>query len=151
MSDTNLATLNITSLSRTRRRAPRVEDFPLLWDKIEAGKSLADACAELDIHYATTRHRITANPDYVNEFAVANSLRAESYAMRAIEIAEDLMSPDCEIKVNNAKAAMPVFQWAAAQLDPQSWGKSRVEVTGKDGKDLATTNVVVFELPKNGR
>jgi hypothetical protein len=132
-------------------RAPRIEDFVVIWDLIAEGNTLQGACKQLNVHFPTVKNRIAANPDYVSSLAVANSVRADHYAGRAIDIAESLMDPESEVKPANAKAALPVFQWAAAQLDPQSWGKSRVEVTGKDGKDLPGVNVVVFELPQNGR
>ena len=145
------APAKITSLAFMRQRAPRVEDMQTIFDRLFEGEELQKVCEDLQVHYPTVITRISSDPHYRAQLAVSDSIKASKLATQAIEAAQDLLSEEPKHKASDVKAASAILTWAAGQLDPEKWGKSRVEVTGKDGKDLNQTNVVVFELPKNGR
>jgi hypothetical protein len=149
--------MSSTSLTAPKR-PPRVEDFPLLFQKISSNVSLAQACRELNLHYYTVQSRLASDKDLAREYMLARAYRGDLLAERALETAEKVLKggemPDGGVDARAGKVAIDTFQWGASQLSPKEWGQSTVrqEVTGKDGKEINIGNqVVVFMLPDNGR
>lgn len=133
-------------------RAPRAEDWQPIFNMIAADQSLKEICEDLGLHRPTVMTRMHSDPELERQYLLARAFRADTLAEKAIKIAEDVLSGEVDAK--NARVAAPIYQWAAAQLNPKAWGQStiRTEITGKDGKELAPgQNVVIFQLPDNGR
>lgn len=133
-------------------RAPRVEDWQPIFNMIAEDRSLTEICEELGLHKQTVMTRMHGDEDLERQYLLARAYRADALAEKAIAIAEDVLSGAVDAK--NARVAAPIYQWAAAQLNPKAWGQTtvRTELTGKDGKELQPgQNVVIFQLPDNGR
>lgn len=140
--------LSVTDI-RPRLRAPRVEDWDPFFERLANGGKFKVICEQLGLHPATVKNRIAGDEHLQRQLAVAQAIKADDYAEKSIAIADGVV--DGLIDTARGRVGIQAYQWAAAQLDPQSWGKSRVEVTGKDGKDLQMNNVIVFKLPDNNR
>jgi hypothetical protein len=137
---------------KPRLRAPRIEDWPVIFTLISENAALGTICEEMGLHKATVVNPISESDELTRDFTVAQAMRAEKLAERAIVCADGVLEGTVDPKL--AKVAMPIYQWAAAQLDPSRWGRSttRTEITGLGGKDLQLgNNVVVFNLPENTR
>jgi hypothetical protein len=154
--------MSSTQIARIAR-APKVEDFPLLFNLISSNVSLQAACEKLNLHYPTVQSRLSGDKDLANDYMLARSYRADILAERVLETAEEVLKGGKILDIDGTsggvearagKVAMDGFQWAAAQLGPQKWGQATIkqEITGKDGRDINIGNqVVVFMLPDNGR
>lgn len=133
-------------------RAPRAEDWQPIFNMIAADTSLTEICEELGLHKPTVMTRMHGDPELERQYLLARAFRADALAEKAIQIAHDVL--DGTVDAKNARVAGPIFQWAASQLNPRAWGQSLVrnEITGKDGEALQPgQNVVIFQLPDNGR
>lgn len=147
----NLTPLSIVPLKPVLR-APRAEDWPAIFTGISENRPLKDLCEELGLHRPTVDTRISSDDELSRQWMLARAQRADRLAEKALETADGVL--DGTIEPGRAKVALPIYQWAAAQLNPKSWGQSTIktEVTGKDGAALAPgQNVVIFQLPDNGR
>lgn len=143
--------INIVALKKSVR-APRAEDWQPIFNMIASDKSLKDICEELGLHKPTVMTRMHGDEELERQYLLARAFRADALAEKAIAIAEGVM--DGSVEAKNARVAAPIYQWAAAQLNPRAWGQSlhRTEITGKDGAELQPgQNVVIFQLPDNGR
>ena len=143
--------VNIVPIKRALR-APRAEDWQPIFNLIAENHSMVSVCEEMQLHKATVEYRIAEDEDLTRLYMLARARRADALAEKAIETAQDVL--DGTVEVARARVALPVFQWAAAQLDPKKWGQSttKTEITGKDGRELqAGQNVVIFQLPDNDR
>jgi hypothetical protein len=136
-------------IARAAPRGPEPEDWDPLFDLITDGEGIREACIILGLHYRTVAYRLRADERLAREFAQARMAQADNLAYKAIGLAERVI--DGDVEPNVAKAAAPILQWAAGQLNSRDWGQSTVrqEITGKDGKDL--NPIVIFSLPDNER
>ncbi len=136
-------------IARVPPRPPAPEDWDPLFDLITDGEGIREACIILGLHYRTVSYKIRADKRLQEEFAHARAAQADILAYKAIQLAEDVI--DGLVEPGVARAAAPIIQWAAGQLNSKDWGQSTVrqEITGKDGKDL--NPIVIFSLPDNER
>lgn len=143
---------NSVTVITPKARAPRVEDWPIIFSLLAESTSLSVICDEMGLHKPTVITRISESDLLTRDFTIAQSLRADRMAERAIAAADGVLEGTVDPKL--AKVAMPIYQWAAAQLDPSKWGRSltKTEISGPGGKDLQMgNNVVIFQLPNNDR
>lgn len=149
-----MAVPNEVAKLETKYRPPRVEDWPKLFELIAEDHSLTVACKMMGLHRHTVEYRIADDAKLSREFMLARASRADALADKAIDIANDILTGGLLCDPKDAKIAASIYQWAAAQMAPKSWGQAttRTELTGKDGKDLQLgNNVVIFQLPTNER
>ena len=132
-------------------RAPRIEDWAIIFSLIAENASLKVICEEMNLHAPTVITRISESNELTRDYNIALGLRAEVMAEKVIALADSVVDGDTEASV--LKAVAPIYQWAAAQMDPQKWAKAtKTEITGANGKDLQLgNNVIVFQLPDNSR
>ena len=143
--------LNIVPIKKALR-APRAEDWQPIFNMIATNHDLTTICAEMGLHKPTVMTRMHSDDELERQYLLARAFRADALAEKAIATAEGVL--DGSIEASKARVALPVFQWAASQLNPKKWGQSlvRTEITGKDGEALQPgQNIVIFQLPDNGR
>ena len=73
--------------------------------------------------------------------------------LEAIEVASEEMAAEALMVVGDAirEGNLAAATWYLERAQPDKWGRRRLEVTGKDGKDLSLTQVAIVALPNNGR
>lgn len=131
-------------------RAPRIEDWAEFFELIALNTNMTEACRIMGLHRGTVLTRIENSDDLTRQYLVARARRADELAEKVILAADAVIGGTLDPK--RASVANDAYRWAASQMNPNAWGQSnsKVELTGKGGKDLVQ-QVVIFQLPDNDR
>lgn len=109
-------------------RRPDTDDFQKIFDLMEEGSSLRQACAKLGVDRRQASVRIKENETLRHQYAQAREalgeLDAENVLTMAKACAAGQISPD------RARVAIDAFKWAAGQRAPKQWGTQRTELSG---------------------
>jgi hypothetical protein len=84
----------------------------------------------------TMRGWLETHVEFERSYEIARKRRAENLIDEIVELSDSVAGSDSAAAVNAARLAVATRQWVAAKLLPQYGDKSRVELSGKDGKEL---------------
>ena len=123
--------------AETKRRQPQPEDFPILFERVSEGASMAAACRERGIDAPSVSKAIYADPKLEADYNAARAERGDHYGERVNEIGEGILAGTIEPAAG--RAAADCFKWTSARMSPKRWGdKIAHEHTGQDGGPIQT-------------
>lgn len=126
------------------RRQPQPEDFPILFDEVSGGRSMAAACRARGIDHPSVCRAIAADTDLETAYEAARQERGDYYGEQVVNTAAGVLGG--KIKPDAGRVAIDAFKWTAARMAPKRWG-DRVahEHTGKDGGPIQTATKLDIE------
>jgi hypothetical protein len=102
---------------------------------VQEGKGVKGACDALGISRDPVRSWATSNQRFAEQLAAARRDGYEVWADEILTISDAVAKTDSNATVQAARLACESRKWLLAKLHPGQYG-DRVEVTGKDGRDL---------------
>ena len=123
-----------------------IKSFPDIIHDVASGDSLMKALDKHHTHIQVFFDYIDSDPKLYDEYTRAREQRGESCVARIDEYQEALKQRTMDAQT--ARVLIDTEKWKASKFYPKMYGeKQAVEVTGKDGKDLALTPPVINILP----
>lgn len=103
-------------------------DFPALFERMAAGKSLRAICAEDGMAESSVRYQITASEELSAQYARARDAQADHYAEKIVDESEK--ATDAQL----GRLKMDAWKWAASKMAPKKYGdKQEIEHSGTVG------------------
>jgi hypothetical protein len=99
------------------------------------GYGLQAACVALNVPRRTVRTWVAEQPDFASALALARREGLEVLADEIISIGDEVEGCTDNAVVQAARLRVESRKWLLSKLRPEQYG-DKVEVTGKDGKDL---------------
>jgi hypothetical protein len=128
--------------------------FPDILSRISAGELLTDICDDVGFTRAWFYKWLNEDEARVDAYARARDIQQESWADDIVKISEDSLHDTKEREdgsetmdgewVARCKLRVDTKKWLMAKLAPRRYGdKQAVELSGKDGGPIQTTQIVV--------
>jgi len=109
-------------------RRPETEDFQKIFDLMEEGNSLRQACLKLGIDRRQASVRIKEDEAIRHQYAQAREALGDLDAENVLTTARACIAG--QIPPDRARVAIDAFKWAAGQRAPKQWGTQRTELSG---------------------
>ncbi len=104
------------------------ENADQILERISEGESLTDAAQSSGVCRQTFYRWMSDHSDLRNAYAHAREVRADWYADKLIELADQCAAG--ELDPQSAKVAIDAYKWITCRLHPKSYGdKQSVEIS----------------------
>jgi hypothetical protein len=104
-------------------------------EALAEGEGLHSICKRLNVARRTVRSWVERDAGFATRMQLARRYGHDCWAEEIIELADAVRSSASNAEVNAARLAVDARKWLLSKLRPELFG-DRVELTGKDGRDL---------------